>query len=72
MSKDDLKLNSVTPKRSIVLAIVLAVVAIFSLIALADYDPQFVHQSPQISDSPVLGKTGVFIARCFNGWFGLS
>ena len=72
MSKDDLKLNSVTPKRSIVLAIVLAVVAIFSLIALADYDPQFVHQSPQISESPVLGKTGVFIARCFNGWFGLS
>jgi S-DNA-T family DNA segregation ATPase FtsK/SpoIIIE len=72
MSEDDLKLNSVTPKRSIVLAIVLAVVAIFSLIALADYDPQFVHQSPQISESPVLGKTGVFIARCFNGWFGLS
>ena len=72
MSKTDLKLNAVTPKRSIVLAIVLAVVAAFSLIALVDYDPLFVHQSPQISDSPVLGKTGVFIGRCFNGWFGLS
>ena len=72
MSKTDLKLNAATPKRSIVLAIFLAVVAVFSLIALVDYDPQFVHQSPQISDSPVLGKTGVFIGRCFNGWFGLS
>ena len=72
MSKTDLKLNAVTPKRSIVLAIVLAVGAAFSLIALVDYDPLLVHQSPQISDSPVLGKTGVFIGRCFNGWFGLS
>ena len=72
MSKTDLKLNAATPKRSIVLAVFLAVVAAFSLIALVDYDPQFVHQSPQISDSPVLGKTGVFIGRCFNGWFGLS
>jgi S-DNA-T family DNA segregation ATPase FtsK/SpoIIIE len=72
VSKTDLKLNAATPKRSIVLAIFLAVVAVFSLIALVDYDPQFVHQSPQISDSPVLGKTGVFIGRCFNGWFGLS
>ena len=72
MSKTDLKLNAATPKRSIFLAIFLAVVAAFSLIALVDYDPQFVHQSPQISDSPVLGKTGVFIGRCFNGWFGLS
>ena len=72
MSKTDLKLNAATPERSIVLAIFLAVVAVFSLIALVDYDPQFVHQSPQISDSPVLGKTGVFIGRCFNGWFGLS
>ncbi len=72
MSKTDLKLNAATPNRSIVLSIFLAVVAAFSFIALVDYDPQFVHQSPQISDSPVLGKTGVFIGRCFNGWFGLS
>ncbi|MEC8243307.1 MAG: DNA translocase FtsK [Verrucomicrobiota bacterium] len=72
MSKTDLKLSAATPKRSIVLAVLLALVAAFSLIALVDYEPQFVHQSPQISDSPVLGKTGVFIGRCFNGWFGLS
>ena len=25
-----------------------------------------------MSDSPVLGKTGLFIARSFNGWFGVS
>ena len=45
---------------------------IISLIALADYNPDDLHHSPMVNDSPVLGKTGLFIARCFNGWFGIS
>ena len=72
MSKSNLNLSVVSPKRSSYLGVLTAVAAAFTLVALVDYDPLFVHQSPQISDSPVLGKTGVFLARCFNGWFGIS
>ncbi len=72
MSKPDLNLSVVSPKTNPYLGFFLAIAAAFSLIALVDYDPRFVHQSPQISDSPVLGTTGVFVARCYNGWFGIS
>ena len=72
MSKSDLKLNSISPYRNKLVAVILFLFGIISFIALADYDPEDFHRSPTMSDSPVLGKTGLFIARSFNGWFGVS
>ena len=72
MSKSDLKLNSISPYRNKLVAVILFLFGIISFIALADYDPEDFHSSPTMSDSPVLGKTGLFIARSFNGWFGVS
>ena len=72
MSESSIKLNSLTPESSRVLGVLLLILGITSLVALIDYDPVYVHHSPSTSDYPVLGKIGVFMARCFNGWFGVS
>lgn len=72
MSRSELKLNSLSPYRNKLFAIILFLFGIISFIALADYDQEDFHSSPTMSDSPVLGKTGLFIARSFNGWFGVS
>ena len=51
MSKSDLKLNSISPYRNKLVAVILFLFGIISFIALADYDPEDFHRSPTISDS---------------------
>lgn len=72
MSKADLKLNPVSPGQQRIVAILLSLSGFFSLIALVDYNPEYLHSSPTLNSSPVLGKTGLFLARSFYGWFGIS
>ena len=72
MSKADLKLNPVSPGQQRIVAIFLSLSGLFSLIALVDYNPEYLHSSPTLNDSPVLGKIGLFLARSFYGWFGIS
>ena len=72
MSKTDLKLDTVSAERSRVSAAFAFIVSAFCFIALFDYNPESFHLSPQASDSPVLGKAGVFTARTLMGWFGIS
>ena len=72
MSKSELKLNPVSAERSKISALFALSFAILCLVALLDYDPASLHSSPQINDSPVLGKAGIFTARTLLGWFGLS
>ena len=72
MSKADLKLNPVSPGQQRIAAIFLSLSGLFSLIALVDYNPEYLHSSPTLNNSPVLGKTGLFLARSFYGWFGIS
>ena len=40
---------------------------IISLIALADYNPDDLHHSPMVNDSPVLGKTGLLLLDVLMG-----
>lgn len=72
MSKSELKLNPVSAERSKISALFALSFGILCLVALLDYDPASLHSSPQINDSPVLGKVGIFTARTLLGWFGLS
>ena len=72
MSKADLILNPVSPGQQRIVAIFLSLSGLFSLIALVDYNPEYLHSSPTLNDSPVLGKIGLFLARSFYGWFGIS
>ena len=72
MSNTDLKLSPVSPEQNRILAFFLLLVSLVTFISLIDYNPDDFHHSPMVNESPVLGKMGLFVARCCNGWFGLA
>lgn len=53
-------------------AIIFALVSVFILLALIDYDPSNFHSFPPEGTPPLLGKTGNIIARYAFAYFGIS
>ena len=70
MSRKETKLAAVSPERKRIGALLAFFLGLFSLVALLDYSPFSIHESPSDQSSPVLGKVGVITARTLLGWFG--
>mgnify|MGYP003350567418 FL=1 len=67
-----MKLAAVSPERKRLGAFLALFLGLFSIIALLDYSPLSIHESPSDQSSPILGQVGVITARTLLGWLGLS